>query len=442
VTELAGIEAGIEAGAGAPALEPDLTRPLPRALRAFGFRDFRRFWLGSLASSIGNNMQIAALAWVVAVSTRSAVQVTAIAFVTMFPLLVLGPVGGALADRFPRRRLLLVTQSLMMVQAFTLWIVWETGYASYWALFGIALAGGVIFAFNTPAWQSIVPQLVPRTHLQNAITLNSTQFNVARAVGPMLGGLLIAQVGAGWCFLVNALSFLAVLAALLVISGGDVASRPADEDSSSIREGFKESLRFLRAEPGLKVALGVTAIFAALAAPVVQLVPVLSVEVLDIGAESYGVLLGSFGIGAVTMAAVIGTVDQRVLPSRLLAAGLALAGCAIVGLGVSPTVAIGVLCMVVYGGAYVTVASMNLSAIQGLSGDHIRGRITSLWLMTFGTCFPIGTMLMGVAADAFGVRAVLVTAGALIATALAVLTARRALAHIDAPVRELLDAAR
>jgi MFS family permease len=436
LTELAGIEAG------APALEPDLSRPLPRALRAFRFRDFRRFWFGSLGSSIGNNMQIAALAWVVAVSTRSAIQVTAIAFVTIFPLLVLGPVGGALADRFPRRRLLLVTQALMMVQAFALWGVWEAGYANYWVLFGIALAGGIVFAINTPAWQSIVPQLVPRTHLQNAITLNSTQFNVARAVGPMLAGLLIAQVGAGWCFLVNALSFLAVLAALLAISSSDVATRTADDAAPGIREGFQESLRFLRAEPGLRIALCVTAVFAGLAAPIVQLVPVLSVEVLDIGAESYGLLLGSFGIGAVAMAVVIGTVDQRVLPSRLLTCGLGLAGCAIVGLALSPTVPVGVLWMVAYGGAYVTVASMNMSTIQSLSDDHIRGRITSLWLMTFGTCFPFGTMLMGVAADAFGVRAVFIASGALIGIALLALTARRALAHIDAPVRELLDAAR
>ncbi len=437
---MADVGAGIEAGA--PALEPDLRRPLPRALRAFGFRDFRRFWVGSLTSSIGSNMQLASLAWVVAVSTRSAVQVTAIAFVTIFPLLLLGPVGGALADRFPRRRLLLVTQTLLMVQAFVLWGAWETGYATYWVLFGISLAGGIVFAVNTPAWQSIVPELVPRSHLQNAITLNSTQFNVARAVGPMIGGLLIASVGAGICFLVNALSFLSVLAALFVISGGDVANRPADESAPGIREGFKESLRFLRSEPGLKVALGVTAVFAALAAPIVQLIPVLSVEVLDIGAESYGVLLGSFGLGAVAMAAIIGTVDQRVLPSRLLAGGLALAACAIAGLGFTPTVAIGVLCMVVYGGAYVTVASMNLSTIQSLSGDHIRGRITSLWLMTFGTTFPISTMLMGVAADAFGVRTVLVTSGVLIGLALLVLSVRRSLVHIDAPVEELLRAAR
>lgn len=425
MTEVAGIDAG------APALEPDLARPLPRALRAFGFRDFRIFWLGALASSTGTNMQLAALAWVVAVTTRSAIQVTALAFVTVFPMLVLGPLGGALADRLRRRRLLLVTQTLLMVQAFVLWGVWEAGYGNYWALFGISLAGGVVIALNTPAWQSIVPELVPRSHLQNAITLNSTQFNVSRAVGPMIGGLLIGTVGAGLCFLVNALSFLAVLGALLVISGGDDVPEVAPAGRPSLYSGFTESLRYLRTEPGIRVALGVTAVFALLSAPIVQLIPVLSVEVLNIDAEAYGLLLGSFGIGAVAIALVIGTIDQRVLPSRLLAGGLALTALAVIGLGLAPGVAVGVVFMVAFGASYVTVVAINHTAIQSLSGDHIRGRVTSLWLMIYGTCYPLGNLLMGWAADAFGVRAVLITCGALVAVALAVLTLRRSLRRID-----------
>jgi MFS family permease len=427
LTELAGIETG------APALEPDLTRPLPRAIRAFGFRDFRLFWAGSLCSSIGSNMQLASLAWVVAVATRSAVQVTAIAFVTIFPMLVLGPLGGALADRLPRRRLLLVTQTLLMLQAFVLWGAWELGYGSYWVLFTISLVGGIVIALNIPAWQSIVPELVPRTHLQNAITLNSTQFNVARAVGPMVGGLLIGSVGAGICFLINALSFLAVIAVLVVISTPDRVPRGERPERQSLRRGFAESVRYVRAEPGIRVALMVTAIFAFLSAPIVQLIPVLSVEVLDIGAEAYGLLLGSFGIGAVAIALVIGTIDQRVAPSRLLAGGLALTTLSIVGLGLAPGVLIGVAFMSAFGAAYVTVVAIDHTAIQSLSGDHIRGRITSLWLMTYGTCFPIGNLLMGVAADAFGVRAVLITCGTLVALALSVLLVRRALRPIDAP---------
>jgi MFS family permease len=417
--------------AGAPALEPDLARPLPRALRALGFRDFRRFWAGALGSSIGNNMQLAALGWVVALSTRSAAKVTLIAFVTVFPLLVLGPLGGALADRFPRRKLLLITQTAMMVQALALWVVWQLDQASYWTLFGISLAGGVVIALNTPAWQSIVPQLVPRGYLQNAITLNSTQFNISRALGPMFAGLLIASVGAGICFLLNALSFLIVLGALVSISHGaadgvgDPGSRP------SMLRGFTESVRYLRAEPGLMVAIGTHAAFALLAAPVVQLIPVLSVEVLDVGPEAFGFLLGSFGIGAIAVALVLGTVDERVPPSRLLAAGLVLTSAAVIGLGLATNLVVGIVFMIGFGAAYVTVVAIDHNAIQSLSDDHIRGRVTSLWLMTFGTFFPLGTILQGVIADAVGLRPVLITSGVLVACTLAFFWGRHLLTKID-----------
>jgi MFS family permease len=417
--------------AGAPALEPDLTRPLPRSLRALSFHDFRVFWVGAIGSSIGNNMQLAALLWVVAVATRSASKVTLIAFITVVPLLLLGAVGGALADRFPRRRLLLVTQTLLMIQAFALWALWEVGLGSYWVLFTVSLVGGVLIALNIPAWQSIVPELVPRSFLQNAVTLNSVQFNVARAVGPMLAGVLIAWVGAGICFLINALSFVLVLIALLLMTSADTAPQQPDGERPGVFAGFKESVRYLRNERGLQVAIGTHAAFALLAAPVVQLIPVLSVEVLDVGSEAYGLLLGSFGVGAVAIAFVIGSLDERVLPSRLLGGGLALTSLAVLGLGLAPGLAVGVLFMLAFGASYVTVVAIDHSTIQALSDDHIRGRITSLWLMTFGTGFPLGTILMGVIADVVGVRAVLVAAGILVAVVLVGFAVRGLLPAID-----------
>jgi predicted MFS family arabinose efflux permease len=172
-------------------------------------------------------------------------------------------------------------------------------------------------------------------------------------------------------------------------------------------------------------------VFAFLGAPVVQLIPVLSVEVLDVGSEAYGLLLGSFGVGAIAVALVIGTIDERVVPSRILAGGLILAAGSIVGLGATSTVAVGVVFMVVFGAAYVTVTAMVHTALQSLTDDRVRGRITSLWLMTFGLCFPLGTILQGVIADVVGVRAVLVVSGAIIAAALAWTIGRRLLPRID-----------
>jgi MFS family permease len=417
--------------AEAPALEPDLRRPLPRSIRALAFHDFRVFWTGAVGSSIGNNMQLAALLWVVAVATRSAAQVTLIGFITFVPLLLLGPVGGALADRFSRRHLLLVTQILMMVQAFVLWGLWEAGLASYWVLFVVSLAGGALLALNAPAWQSIMPELVPRNLFQNAVTLNSVQFNVARAVGPMLAGVFIAWMGAGICFLINALSFVLVLIALLVMTSARTAPPATHEERRGVLAGFVESVRYVRTQPGLQVAIATHGVFGLLAAPVVQLIPVLSVEVLHIGSDAYGLLLGSFGVGAVAIAFVIGALDERVLPSRLLGGGLALTALSVLGLGLAPGLVVGVVFMVAFGASFVIVIAIEHSAIQALSDDHIRGRVTSLWLMTFGAGLPLGTILMGVIADVVGVRAVLVAAGALLALVLAALIARGLLPAID-----------
>jgi MFS family permease len=155
--------------------------------------------------------------------------------------------------------------------------------------------------------------------------------------------------------------------------------------------------------------------------------------VLHVGSEAYGLLLGSFGVGAVVIGFVIGTLDERVRPSRLLGGGLALTAASVLGLGLAPGVAVGVLFMVAFGASYVTVVAIDHSTIQALSDDHIRGRITSLWLMTFGTGFPLGTILMGVIADVVGVRAVLVAAGVLVALVFAGVTARRLLPQIDVP---------
>jgi len=263
------------------------------------------------------------------------------------------------------------------------------------------------------------------------VTLNSVQFNVARAVGPMLAGVLIAWVGAGVCFLINALSFVLVLIALLVMTSADTAPQGIHAERPGVWAGFKESVRYLRAEPGLQVAIGTHAAFALLAAPVVQLIPVLAVEVLDVGSEAYGLLLGSFGVGAVAIAFVIGAFDERVRPSRLLGAGLALTAVSVLGLGLAPGLVVGVLFMVAFGASYVTVVAIDHSTIQALSDDHIRGRVTSLWLMTFGTGFPLGTILMGIIADVVGVRAVLVAAGALVALVLVGVAVRGLLPKID-----------
>ena len=164
---------------------PFPARPWPHSLRAFASRDFRLLWLGAVVSSSGSQMQLAALGWVVALLTESATRVGLIAFAGVVPLVVLSPIGGSLADRFPRRKVLLVTQTVQMVQAVTLWATWAAGARSYWLLFALAAVGGATAALNAPVWQAFIPSLVDRRDLPNAVMLNSTQFNISKALGPV-----------------------------------------------------------------------------------------------------------------------------------------------------------------------------------------------------------------------------------------------------------------
>lgn len=407
-----------------------VTRSLPRSLRAFAHRDFRMFFAGGFASSIGSNMQVAALAWVVQRSTGSAVRTTAIAFIGIIPLLLLGPAGGVLADRIPRRRLLIATNAANGGQALALWAVWSAGWGDrYWLLFGLSLVGGVFTALQTPAWQSLPAELVPRVDLPNAITLNSTQFNIARALGPLAAGITIETMGAGAAFFVNALSYVVVIAALAALRSRP-AHRGADDGLSTLAR-WLEGVRYVRASPGLMVAMGMHSVFALVGPPIVYLIPKLSLDVLHIGAGRYGLLLGTFGIGAVIAAAWFGGADHRVRPSRALAVGFELAAVSFLVLSVARGLGVGMLAMVGYGAAYLVIVSVDHGAIQHFSDDAHRGRVTSVWLMTFGLFMPVGVLSQGVLADHFGVATVLRIDAAIMACTIAGALALRRLGAID-----------
>lgn len=382
------------------------SRPLPRSLRAFAQRDFAWFFTGGLVSSIGTNMQTAALAWVVQDEWHSALRTTAIAFIGVIPMLVLGPFAGVLADRLDRRRLLMATNSFLAAQALVLWGLWVRGYGDrYWLLFALSLIGGVFTAIQTPSWQSLVAQLVPREDLANAITLNTTQFNIARALGPLLAGVMIETVGASGAFFANALSYFVVVAALVAIHAP--AGLPLLDRSEGTFTQWFAGLRYLVARPGLVTAMVLHTVFAVVVPPVVFLVPKLSQDVLHVGAGAYGLLLGTFGIGAVGSAIILGGNDHRTRPAASLSIGLLLGSASFVALGRVHGLLLGMVAMVLFGACYLIVASVNHGAIQAIVDDEHRGRVVSIWLMNFGLWMPIGLLLQGWLADRVGVDTVL-----------------------------------
>jgi MFS family permease len=369
-------------------------------------------------------MQVAALAWVVYDSTRSAFRTTAIAFIGIVPLLVLGPLAGVLADHFSRRKLLLLTNAANGAQAVALWLCWIGGLGgNYVLLFALSMLGGVFTAIQTPAWQSLPAELVPAEDLANAITLNSTQFNIARALGPLFAGVTIEQLGAGGAFFANAVSYLVVIVALLGLRAPQPRiQRPAD-DLSTMQRWF-QGVQYVRERPGLVLVMSAHSLFALVAPPVVYLIPTLSVKVLHIGAGRYGALLGTFGIGAVVAAVSSGAIEHRARPSRVLAAGFALGVGAFFGLGHVHGMGPGIVAMTMFGASYLIVVSVDHGTIQMLTDDEHRGRVTSVWLMSFGLFMPIGVLGQGALTDHLGVQSVLtidaIAMGLAVASVLAV----------------------
>ena len=386
---------------------------------------------GGIISSIGSNMQIAALAWVVQAQTGSATRTTAIAFIGIIPLLLLGPTAGVLADRLPRRKLLVATNLLNGLQALTLWGVWVgDAVDSYWLLFGLSLLGGIFTAIQTPAWQSLPAELVRRDHLLNAITLNSTQFNIARALGPLAAGFSIEHWGAGAAFGINAASYMAVIAALLMMGPSPAVHAPADELTNFQR--WRLGLQHILEHPALRLVIGVHMVFALVIPPVIYLIAKLSQDELHVGAGSYGALLGVFGIGAIIAAVLLGSNEDRVRRSRALTLGIVMAVVAMAGLSAARIYIGALAAMVVLGAAYLVVVSVDHGAIQTFTDDQYRGRVTSVWLMTFGLCMPFGVLGQGALTDAIGVRSVFALDAVVMLTLIVVLSTRQVLTRLDA----------
>ena len=403
----------------------------PKALRAMESRDFRVFLGGGIISSIGSNMQIAALAWVVQAQTGSATRTTAIAFIGIIPLLLLGPTAGVLADRLPRRKLLVATNILNGLQALALWGAWVGDAGdSYWLLFGLSLLGGIFTAIQTPAWQSLPAELVRRDHLLNAITLNSTQFNIARALGPLAAGFSIERWGAGAAFGINAASYMAVIAALLMMGPSPAVHAPADELTNFQR--WRLGLQHIFEHPALRLVIGVHMVFALVIPPVIYLIAKLSQDELHVGAGSYGALLGVFGIGAIIAAVLLGSNEDRVRRSRALTLGIVMAVVAMAGLSAARNYIGALAAMVVLGAAYLVVVSVDHGAIQTFTDDQYRGRVTSVWLMTFGLCMPFGVLGQGALTDAIGVRSVFALDAVVMLTLIIVLSTRQVLTRLDA----------
>lgn len=372
----------------------------PAATAPLRVQRFRHMWAASVISNVGSFLQTVAASWLMLQLTGSALWVGAMVASSTLPLLFLALPAGVMADLSDRRRTLLVSQGIMAAAALTMAGVVFLGLVTPPLLFGLGLVLGTGLALGLPSFQAIMPDLVPRDLVPVAISLNSASFNVARAIGPALGGLIVEVAGPAWAFLANGLSYVGVMVALLTFRGGDWQS----DDETSLSAAMALGLRYARFTPAMQLLLLVTSCFALTAAVVQSILPNLSESVLSGGPSLYGILLGAMGSGAL-LGAFTRERTSRLLGRRLVPVGIAVFGCAGLVVGLSQVALLTGAAMAVAGVAWTQTLSTLNATTQLLSPRWVRGRVMSLYTLAFVGVLPLGSLLAGGVADLIGVPA-------------------------------------
>jgi len=383
----------------------------PGGLRALNHRDFRLFWSGQSVSVMGNWMQTVGQAWLVLELTRSPLRLGLVSALQFGPLLVLSLVAGALVDRWPKRRLVTGTQVALMLPAFTLALLSWTHVVQYWHIATLALTIGVVNALDMPTRQSIIAEIVGRDDLGNAIALNSAIFNAARVTGPALGGLLIARYGVALAFLLNGLSFVPVVLALLAM-GYSAPTRPASR--SSIGREIGDGLRFALRTPQVSLVLSLVLAVSAFALNHNVTVPLLAREVLGQGAQGFGLLMAALGAGALVGAILTALFGGRSRPTSVtlvVPAVMVASGVLFLAFVRHFPVALALLFFV--GLSQIIFLTRCNTAVQMTVPDELRGRVVSVYMLVFAGMTPVGALLVGAVAEAFGVPAAYATGGGL-----------------------------
>ncbi len=351
-------------------------------------------------------------------------------FAQFIPSFLLGPVGGSLADRLDRRRLLLTTQFAMAISAFALWGVWAVGWRDPWLILAVTATTGIFNGLMIPSWQAFVPSLVPRADLPSAITLNATQFNASRAIGPALAGLLLATAGASWAFFLNGVSFLAVIAALWIIQPRPTDRRPGPVEG--VVAGFRSAVGYIRQRTGILVSVGCAILVAFFGNPVTQFTVVFADQVYHAGPRVVGILASAVGIGAVMIAPALSSWDTRVRRSTVVRWGLPFYGLAVVAFGLAPNWPLGLVALLLVGAGFLAVIATTNTAVQLIVADHMRGRVMSARVMGFTVAFPLGSLAQGALADTWGPQATVIVSGACLFGFAVLLATRPAdLANLD-----------
>ena len=370
---------------------PDSVMRAGRAtFAALAIPNYRRYFCGQAVSLIGTWMQMTAQAWLVLTLTHSATMLGLVVALQALPVLLLGPYGGVVADRVDKRRLMVVLQALMGIQALILGVLTVTGEVRFWQVAVLAVALGANNAFESPCRQSFILEMVGPGALRNAVSLNSVLMNAARTIGPAIAGVLIATVGLGVCFLLNSVSFIAVIGSLVTLH------RPALRPTAPVareRGQLREGLRYASRTPELTIPLVMMVFIGMLAYEFQVTLPVLAHQVFHQGAAVFGLMTASMGVGAVVGGLYTAARGRTGLRPLLIAASAF--GVLILALSAAPTLPVALVLLLFVGAASVSFTAISNTTLQLASAPNMRGRVMSLWLVAFQGSTPLGGPIIG-----------------------------------------------
>ncbi|HEV7920206.1 MAG TPA: MFS transporter [Thermoanaerobaculia bacterium] len=379
-------------------------------LRALRHRNFQLFFAGNLISLVGTWMQAVAESWLIYRLTGSSFLLGAIGFANQIPAFLLGPIGGHIADRYDRRRVLIATQTAAMTLAFILAALTLMNVIREWHIFVLATCLGIVNAFDLPARQAFLVQMVDREDFINAIALNSSMFNGARIVGPAVAGLLVAAIGEGWCFFSNGVSYIAVIISLMLMNVPRLAPRSV---SSSPLANIREGLRYVAVTRPIRALLLLLAVVSFTSMPYAVLMPIFADRILHTGPRGLGILMGCSGAGALVGSILLAMRSTVFGLGRWVMFAAASLGATLIAFGLSRSFVLSCAILFFVGFSMIVQMSSSNTLIQSMVPDELRGRVMAAYTMTFMGSGPLGALLAGAMAQTIGAPMTLAIGGAI-----------------------------
>lgn len=385
------------------------TTKWPKALRALRHQNFRRFFGGQIFSLVGTWMQSVAQSWLVYRLTGSAALLGLVAFAGQVPVFLLAPIGGVVADRYYRHRVLLITQSASMFLAFVLAALTIGQWIQVWHIYLLAALLGVVNAFDIPTRQAFTTDMVGKEDLTNAIALNSSMFNAARMIGPAIAGIIVAAIGEGWCFLINAVSYLAVIAGLWTME----IKRPAQEPiSQSPLFHLMEGFHYVGRTGPIRTLLLLLGVVSLTGMPYAVLMPIFADRILHGGPSSLGSLMGASGVGALLGALTLAWRHGLHGLGRWITWSTIGLGVSLILFSLSTYFWLSVILLVPIGFSMMVEMAASNTLIQAMAPDRLRGRVMAVYAMMFMGMAPLGALLAGLVSERFGAPSAVALGGA------------------------------